>query len=125
MDSMTYITHLFTYGLLLLAVVGIPLILAQGLLDWLGPSPWRFAVYPVVAVLYLGLFVVGWMSHNAARRRALEGEGFWEAVSSAYDEGLLYLSGVPLLGSFLYSSMFRRGKTSADHDDRFDDPNVP
>ena len=75
MDAATYIAHLFAYGFLLLVVLGMPILAVQALLDWLGPSPWRFVVYPVYVILYLGIFGIGWLAHNAARRRALGSEG--------------------------------------------------
>jgi hypothetical protein len=118
MNAVEYLVNVMAYSALVLVCVGIPLAAVLELIQWLGPSPFRYLLYPIVAVLFgILVFGSGWFSRMAARRHLEEGAGFVDAMFDTLDEVRLYCALLPGLGRFL--------KWRETRDTRFDRPPEP
>jgi hypothetical protein len=107
MNTLEYWLNLFIYKFLILvcfmAAIS-PLVL---LVEFLGDGPVAFLPIAMMLILVLaGICVSEWIAHKAAWQRVFEGEGFFHALGSAFDEGRVTLSLLPGIGG-----LFRPGST--------------
>jgi len=72
-------------------------------------------IAPIVGVVWF--FGGLWVAHNAARRHVFGSEGFFEAIGSAFAEGRLTISFLPVVGK-----LFPIGSRKRSPFDRPDDP---
>jgi hypothetical protein len=107
-NAIEYYAHHIAYAFIVL-LCALPLVVgAQVLAPLLPAGPVEVAAN-LVGLLLLFIFIVGgsWLVNTASRKRVIEGEGFFEALGSAWGEGRLYLSFLPVAGSLF------RGKSAA------------
>ena len=94
MNSLGYFVHLIIYELIILS----PLILvAPGLM---GEPRTKTLDFILGAVGLVYLLVASWLAHDAARRRVLEGDDFFEALFSSLNYGKFILSLLPVIGGW-------------------------
>jgi hypothetical protein len=118
MNTIEYMLHIFAYSIVLWLCLGTPLLLLIGLADRFGSTTVQSVIHSLAAVAVVAwLFVAGYLSRDAAHRRTVMGDGFWDALSNAVEDLRIYLALVPVMGRLL------RGRGS--RDSRFDKPPEP
>jgi hypothetical protein len=116
---MTYIQYLvlvFAYESLIL-FSSAPFILLLSLSESLTNGPIGYIRAAIKVGVLFWVFGGFWIAHNAARRHVFQGEGFVEAIGSAFAEGRIAISFLPVIGR-LFSVRSRKSSPF----DRPDDP---
>ena len=93
MTLIEYLVNLFVYELLILGCSAPVLVLLLRLCGYLTTGR-----AGTLSVGLVWLFGGSWIAHNASRRHVFQREGFFGAIGSAFVEGRLLISFVPVVG---------------------------
>ena len=101
MDALGFFVHFVAYYLILMFGFSMIFLLFKYIFDFLG-----FVTLPPVVLLIAGIiFILGmlgisYVARNAAQKREVEGENFWEALASTLFEVWFQRRFFPVIGRF-------------------------